>query len=139
MERAVAVHIESLHQDLGGSGSFASPCPVALGPHSGNCLTQHFCHSGTPDQGQYSSAPHVIGFFWDAEPPNVTDLASPRHGLPLTGTPDIVPLVPLVLTCVRQQEWFVAIDLKDTYFHFLILPQHILFLWFTFEGRAYQH
>ncbi|KAI2655594.1 ORF V: Enzymatic polyprotein [Labeo rohita] len=28
-----------------------------------------------------------------------------------------------ILTCVRVQDWFVAIDLKDAYFHVLILPR----------------
>ncbi|KAI2662339.1 Gag-Pol polyprotein [Labeo rohita] len=37
------------------------------------------------------------------------------------------------------QDWFVAIDLKNTYFHVSILPRHRLFLRFAFEGRAYQY
>ncbi|KAL0163506.1 hypothetical protein M9458_039259, partial [Cirrhinus mrigala] len=44
-----------------------------------------------------------------------------------------------ILTCVRVQDWFVAIDLKDTYFHVSILPRHRPFLRFAFEGRAYQY
>ncbi|KAI2647961.1 ORF V: Enzymatic polyprotein [Labeo rohita] len=42
-------------------------------------------------------------------------------------------------TCVRAQDWFVAIDLKDTYFHVSILPRHRPFLRFAFKGRAYQY
>ncbi|KAL0152253.1 hypothetical protein M9458_051976 [Cirrhinus mrigala] len=37
----------------------------------------------------------------------------------------------------RAQDWFVAIDLKDAYFHVSILLDP--FLRFAFEGRAYQH
>ncbi|KAL0179664.1 hypothetical protein M9458_025106, partial [Cirrhinus mrigala] len=44
-----------------------------------------------------------------------------------------------ILTCVRLQDWFVAIDLKDAYFHVSILPRHRPFLRFAFEGRAYQY
>ncbi|KAL0169213.1 hypothetical protein M9458_033809, partial [Cirrhinus mrigala] len=44
-----------------------------------------------------------------------------------------------ILTCVRVQDWFVAVDLKDAYFHVSILPRHRPFLWFAFEGRAYQY
>ncbi|KAL0182889.1 hypothetical protein M9458_022264, partial [Cirrhinus mrigala] len=44
-----------------------------------------------------------------------------------------------ILTCVRAQDWFVATDLKDTYFHVSILPRHRPFLWFAFEGLAFQY
>ncbi|KAI2650626.1 Transposon Ty3-G Gag-Pol polyprotein [Labeo rohita] len=44
-----------------------------------------------------------------------------------------------ILSCVRHQDWFAAIDLKDTYFHVSILPRHRPFLRFAFEGRAYQY
>ncbi|KAL0183722.1 hypothetical protein M9458_019418, partial [Cirrhinus mrigala] len=44
-----------------------------------------------------------------------------------------------ILSCVRHQDWFVAIDLKDAYFHVSILPRHRPFLQFAFEGRAYQY
>ncbi|KAL0149007.1 hypothetical protein M9458_055622 [Cirrhinus mrigala] len=44
-----------------------------------------------------------------------------------------------ILTCVRVQDWFVAIDLKDAYFHVSILPRHRPFLRFAFEGQAYQY
>ncbi|KAI2660848.1 hypothetical protein H4Q32_008522 [Labeo rohita] len=44
-----------------------------------------------------------------------------------------------LFTCVRAQDWFVAIDLKDAYFHVSILPRHRPFLRFAFEGRAYQY
>ncbi|KAI2664149.1 ORF V: Enzymatic polyprotein [Labeo rohita] len=44
-----------------------------------------------------------------------------------------------MLTCIRRQDWFAAIDLKDTYFHVSILPRHRPFLRFAFEGRAYQY
>ncbi|KAI2652706.1 ORF V: Enzymatic polyprotein [Labeo rohita] len=37
------------------------------------------------------------------------------------------------------RDWFAAIDLKDAYFHVSILPRHRPFLWFAFEGRAYQY
>ncbi|KAL0152401.1 hypothetical protein M9458_052124, partial [Cirrhinus mrigala] len=44
-----------------------------------------------------------------------------------------------ILTCVRDQDWFVAIDLKDAYFHVSMLPRHRPFLRFASEGRAYQY
>ncbi|KAI2647955.1 Transposon Ty3-G Gag-Pol polyprotein [Labeo rohita] len=44
-----------------------------------------------------------------------------------------------LFTCVRAQNWFVAIDLKDAYFHVSILPRHRPFLRFAFEGRTYQY
>ncbi|KAI2644341.1 hypothetical protein H4Q32_025622 [Labeo rohita] len=40
-----------------------------------------------------------------------------------------------MLTCIRPQDWFAAIDLKDAYFHVSILPRHRPFLRFA-EGRA---
>ncbi len=44
-----------------------------------------------------------------------------------------------IFQCVRPFDWFAAIDLKDAYFHVLILPRHRPFLRFAFEGRAYQY
>ncbi|KAL1270595.1 hypothetical protein QQF64_029611 [Cirrhinus molitorella] len=44
-----------------------------------------------------------------------------------------------ILTCIRFQDWFVAINLKDAYFHVSILPRHRPFLRFAFEGRAFQY
>ncbi|KAL0173928.1 hypothetical protein M9458_029896, partial [Cirrhinus mrigala] len=44
-----------------------------------------------------------------------------------------------ILTCVRTQDWFVAIDLKEAYFHVSILPRQRPFLRFAFKGRAYQY
>ncbi|KAL0147058.1 hypothetical protein M9458_057582, partial [Cirrhinus mrigala] len=44
-----------------------------------------------------------------------------------------------ILSCIRHQDWFAAIDLKDAYFHVSILPRHSPFLRFAFEGRAYQY
>ncbi len=44
-----------------------------------------------------------------------------------------------IFVCVRPQDWFAAIDLKDAYFHVSILQRHRPFLRFAFEGRAYQY
>ncbi len=44
-----------------------------------------------------------------------------------------------IFGCIRPQDWFEAIDLKDAYFHVSILPRHRPFLRFAFEGRAYQY
>ncbi len=44
-----------------------------------------------------------------------------------------------IFGCVRPQDWFAAIDLKDAYFHVSILPRHRPFLRFAFKGRAYQY
>ncbi|KAL0201658.1 hypothetical protein M9458_004845, partial [Cirrhinus mrigala] len=38
-----------------------------------------------------------------------------------------------MLTCIRHQDWFAAIDLKDAYFHVSILPRRRPFLRFAFE------
>ncbi|KAI2657251.1 enzymatic polyprotein [Labeo rohita] len=39
----------------------------------------------------------------------------------------------------RSEDWFVTVDLKDTYFHVSIFPQHMKFLRFAFTGKAYQY
>ncbi|KAL0200147.1 hypothetical protein M9458_003334, partial [Cirrhinus mrigala] len=44
-----------------------------------------------------------------------------------------------VVSQIRSEDWFVTIDLKDTYFHVSILPQHRKFLRFAFRGEAYQY
>ncbi|KAI2665879.1 Transposon Ty3-G Gag-Pol polyprotein [Labeo rohita] len=44
-----------------------------------------------------------------------------------------------ILSCVRHQDLFAAIDLKDAYFHVSILSRHSPFLRFAFEGRVYQY
>ncbi len=44
-----------------------------------------------------------------------------------------------IFGCVRPQDWFAAIDLKNAYFHMSILPRHRSFLRFAFEGQAYQY
>ncbi|KAL0160772.1 hypothetical protein M9458_044497, partial [Cirrhinus mrigala] len=44
-----------------------------------------------------------------------------------------------ILSCVRHQDWFAAIYLKDAYFHVSISPRHRPFLRFAFEGRANQY
>nr|XP_055049768.1 uncharacterized protein LOC129435990 [Misgurnus anguillicaudatus] len=44
-----------------------------------------------------------------------------------------------IFPCIRPNDWFASIDLKDAYFHVSILPRHRPFLRFAFEGRAYQY
>ncbi len=44
-----------------------------------------------------------------------------------------------IVKCIQPRDWFAAIDLKDAYFHVSILPHHRPFLWFAFEGRAWQY
>ncbi|XP_051551621.1 uncharacterized protein LOC127439454 isoform X1 [Myxocyprinus asiaticus] len=44
-----------------------------------------------------------------------------------------------ILASVRHQDCFAAVDLKDTFFHFSFLSRHRPFLWFAFEGQAYQY
>ncbi len=43
-----------------------------------------------------------------------------------------------ILAQIRPGDWFVLVDLKNTYFHIQIAPRHRCFLRFTFEGTAYQ-
>ncbi len=40
---------------------------------------------------------------------------------------------------IRSEDWFVTIDLKDTYFHISIPPCHRKFLRFAFGGKANQY
>ncbi|KAI2644881.1 Retrovirus-related Pol polyprotein from transposon 17.6 [Labeo rohita] len=40
-----------------------------------------------------------------------------------------------VVSRIRSEDWFVTVDLKDTYFHVSILPQHMKFLRFAFTGK----
>ncbi|KAL0174654.1 hypothetical protein M9458_030622, partial [Cirrhinus mrigala] len=44
-----------------------------------------------------------------------------------------------ILRFVRDQDWFVAVDLKDAYFYVSILSRHRPFLRFAFEGQALQY
>ncbi|KAL0195108.1 hypothetical protein M9458_008680, partial [Cirrhinus mrigala] len=44
-----------------------------------------------------------------------------------------------IISCIRHQDWFAAIDLEDAYFYVSILPRHRPFLRFAFEGQAYQY
>ncbi len=44
-----------------------------------------------------------------------------------------------VVSQIRSEDWFVTIDLKDTYFHVSILSSHRKFLRFAFRGKAYQY
>ncbi len=44
-----------------------------------------------------------------------------------------------IVSQIRSEDWFVTIDLKDTYFHISILPYHRKFLRFAFGGKAYQY
>ncbi len=44
-----------------------------------------------------------------------------------------------VVLQIRSEDWFVTIDLKDTYFHVSIIPCHRKFLRFAFGGKAYQY
>ncbi len=44
-----------------------------------------------------------------------------------------------MIKCIQPQDWFAAIDLKDAYFHVLILLRHRPFLRFAFEDRAWQY
>ncbi len=44
-----------------------------------------------------------------------------------------------VVSQIRSEDWFMTIDLKDSYFHISILPQHWKSLRFAFRGKAYQY
>ncbi|KAL0151993.1 hypothetical protein M9458_052711, partial [Cirrhinus mrigala] len=43
-----------------------------------------------------------------------------------------------ILAHIQPGDWFISVDLKDTYFHIQIAPRHRHFLRFAFEDRAYQ-
>ncbi len=44
-----------------------------------------------------------------------------------------------IVSRIRSEDWFVTIDLKDTYFHVSIFPTHRKFLRFAFGAQAYQY
>ncbi|XP_075340396.1 uncharacterized protein LOC142399558 [Odontesthes bonariensis] len=44
----------------------------------------------------------------------------------------------VVIRSIQQGEWFTSLDLKDTYFHVPICPEHRPYLRFAFRGRAFQ-
>ncbi len=44
-----------------------------------------------------------------------------------------------IMSQIRSEDWFVTIDLKDTYLHISILPCHRRFPRFAFGGKAYQY
>ena len=44
-----------------------------------------------------------------------------------------------VLQCVKPDDWFTSIDLKDAYFHVTVTPKHRKFLHFSFQGSHYQY
>ncbi len=44
-----------------------------------------------------------------------------------------------LIRCIQPQDWSVAVDLKDAYFHVSILPRHWPCLLFVFVGRAWQY
>lgn len=43
-----------------------------------------------------------------------------------------------ILAHIQPDDYFIAVDLKDAYFHIQIAPHHRRFLRFAFEGVAYQ-
>ncbi|XDV44776.1 hypothetical protein PO909_013016 [Leuciscus waleckii] len=43
-----------------------------------------------------------------------------------------------ILAHIQPEDYFIAVDLKDAYFHIQIAPHHRRFLRFAFEGVAYQ-
>ncbi len=44
-----------------------------------------------------------------------------------------------ILAQICPGDWFMLLDLKDTYFHIQVAPHHRRFLRFAFEGVAYQY
>ncbi len=47
--------------------------------------------------------------------------------------------IPIIVSQIRSEDWFVMIDLKDAYFYVSIIPSHRKFLWFAFGGEAFQY
>lgn len=45
----------------------------------------------------------------------------------------------LIVTQIKSKDWFVANDLRDTYFQISILPKYRKFLKFSFGSEAYQY
>lgn len=43
-----------------------------------------------------------------------------------------------ILQSVRKEDWFTSTDLKDAYFHVLIVPNHRKLLRFSFKNQVYQ-
>ncbi len=44
-----------------------------------------------------------------------------------------------IIKCTQPQDWFAVIDLKYAYFHVSVSLRHRPFMWFAFEGRAWQY
>ncbi len=44
-----------------------------------------------------------------------------------------------IMAQIQGGDWFVTIDLKDAYFHILVVHRHRRFLRFAFGGKAYQY
>lgn len=44
-----------------------------------------------------------------------------------------------IFECTCPRDWFAVFELKGVYFHVKIFPQHMRFLHFAFEDRAYQN
>ncbi len=47
--------------------------------------------------------------------------------------------IPIIMSQIISEDWFVTIDLKDAYFHVSIIPSHRRFLRFAFGGKAFQY
>ncbi len=47
--------------------------------------------------------------------------------------------IPIIVSQIRYEDWFVTIDLKDAYFHVSIIPSHRKFLRFAFGGETFQY
>ncbi len=44
-----------------------------------------------------------------------------------------------IMSQVQEGDWFVTIDLKDSYFHIQVVQRHRRFVRFAFGGKAYQY
>ncbi|KAI2647963.1 enzymatic polyprotein [Labeo rohita] len=105
--------------------------------------------SVVPNHSQKEQFPKSLGFSTrvqfvsDALPPQIQtqSMSSPTPWEPGVTPPRSLHRLPFrmltakrIFSCIRHQDWFAAINLKDAYFHVSILPRP--FLRFAFEGSG---
>lgn len=47
--------------------------------------------------------------------------------------------IPLIMTQIKSEDWFVTIDQKDKYFYISNIPEHRKFLRFAVGDRVFQY
>ncbi|KAI2660953.1 Gag-Pol polyprotein [Labeo rohita] len=129
--------------DTAAGGLVSAPQPIpSVDPDSPTRLHDSICEAPAQVQGRPL---HLCPYGHGCLCPACGDCGSPGEGCNQAVPPAEMKLpfkmltAKRILSCIRHQDWFAAIDLKDAYFHVSILPRHRPFLRVAFEGRAYQY